>query len=277
MNSTERILEYSYMETEIRSGQEVTNSWPAEGEIHVEGFSAGYEAERPILSSLSFHVAPRMRIGVVGRTGAGKSSLALSLFRFLEAVEGRIMIDGIDISTVWLQDFRSRLAIIPQDPVLFAGTLRSNLDPLENFRDEELNSTLADLHINDESLRSSLASMAKPRCQRQLLCLALALLSGRKIVVMDEATSGVDRVTDELIQHSIGRRFKDSTLLVIVHRLSTVAEFDAILVIDNGKIVEYDKPNLLMEKRGTYWEMVQQSSERVWIDETVGSGQGSSQ
>ncbi|KAL8683840.1 MAG: hypothetical protein Q9186_000183 [Xanthomendoza sp. 1 TL-2023] len=276
MNSTERILEYSYMETQIRSGQEVTNSWPAEGEIHVEGFSAGYEAERPILSSLSFHVAPKMRIGVVGRTGASKSSLALSLFRFLEAVEGSIMIDGIDISTVWLQDFRSRLAIIPQDPVLFAGTLRSNLDPLENFRDEELNN-VAHETFGSLSFPISGGGYNLSQGQRQLLCLARALLSRRKIVVMDEATSGVDRVTDELIQHSIRRRFKDSTLLVIVRRLSTVAEFDAILVLDNGKIVEYDKPNLLMEKRGTYWEMIQQSSERVWIDETVGSGQGSSQ
>ncbi|KAL8652522.1 MAG: hypothetical protein Q9226_004236 [Calogaya cf. arnoldii] len=276
MNSTERILEYSHMETETKSGHDVPASWPSNGVIEYEDFSTGYETDQPVLRDLSFRVAPNQRIGIVGRTGAGKSSLTLTLFRFLEATHGRILVDGIDISKIKLSVLRSRLAIIPQDPVLFSGTIRSNLDPFNEYTDEELNSALSEVHIKDThnsnrhgtSSNDTFGSLAFPistgghnlsQGQRQLLCLARALISRRKIIIMDEATSSVDKAADTLIQKSIRERFRDSTLLVVAHRLSTVADFDRILVLDEGRVVEYDTPGVLMERKGVFWSMMMQS------------------
>ncbi|KAL8848657.1 MAG: hypothetical protein Q9221_006331 [Calogaya cf. arnoldii] len=256
MNSTECILEYSHMKTETQSGHDVPASWPSNGVIEYEDFSTGYETGQPVLRDLSFRVAPNQRIGIVGRTGAGKSSLTLTLFRFLEATQGRILVDGIDISEIKLSVLRCRLVIIPQDPVLFSGTIRSNLDPFNEYTDEELNSALSEVHINDThnpvghgtSSNDTFGSLTFPisagghnlsQGQRQLLCLARALISRRKIIIMDEATSSVDKAADTLIQKSIRERFSDSTLLVVAHRLSTVADFDRILVLDEGRVVEY--------------------------------------
>ncbi|KAL8958720.1 MAG: hypothetical protein Q9193_004276 [Seirophora villosa] len=273
MNSTERILEYAHMKTETNSGREVPASWPSEGVVEYENFTAGYEPGQSVLKGLSFRIARNQRIGIVGRTGAGKSSLTLTLFRFLEATQGRILIDGVDISTINLDVLRSRLAIVPQDPMLFAGTIRSNLDPFEEYTDTELHCALSEVHVSVQAgsatwgatSRDTFGSLSFPisagghnlsQGQRQLLCLARALVSRRKIIVMDEATASVDRMTDVLIQQSLREGFKDSTVLVVAHRLSTVADFDKILVLDGGRAVEYDAPSSLMERKGLYWSMM---------------------
>lgn len=273
MNSTERILEYSHMKTETNSGREVPASWPSEGVVEYENFTAGYEPGQSVLKGLSFRIARNQRIGIVGRTGAGKSSLTLTLFRFLEASRGRILIDDVDISTIKLDVLRRRLAIVPQDPMLFAGTIRSNLDPIEEYTDTELHCALSEVHVSVQAgsatwgatSRDTFGSLSFPisagghnlsQGQRQLLCLARALVSRRKIIVMDEATASVDRTTDVLIQRSLREGFKDSTLLVVAHRLSTVADFDKILVLDGGRAVEYDAPSSLMERKGLYWSMM---------------------
>ena len=242
----------------------------------------------------------------MGRTGAGKSSLTLALFRFLEAREGSVHIDGIDISKISLHDLRSRIAIIPQDPVLFSGTVRSNLDAFDQHTDSELYDALQRVHLirktgttsRDESNPSSsgldtpapeatadtntnpFASLSSrisegglnlSQGQRQLLCLARAIVSRPKIMVLDEATSAVDMATDVLIQRSIREEFQDSTLIVIAHRLSTIADFDKILVMDNGVGVEFDGPKELLEKEsGVFNGMVEQSGERQRLREIIG-------
>ncbi|KAL8809014.1 MAG: hypothetical protein Q9200_003805 [Gallowayella weberi] len=305
MNAMERIVEYSRIPIENEQGAAVPATWPAEGSLEVKGLVAGYAPDLPpILKGLSFSVARNQRIGVVGRTGAGKSSLTLALFRFLEAREGSIKIDGIDVSKISLHDLRSRLAIIPQDPVLFSGTVRSNLDAFEEHEDAELYSALERVHLiratgnvsrgdlssaaasSDElssfafsdtntnvfsslSSRISEGGLNLSQGQRQLLCLARAIVSRPKVMVLDEATSAVDMQTDVLIQRSIREEFDNSTLIVIAHRLSTISDFDRILVMSEGKAVEYDTPKNLMTQRGAFWEMVEQSGDRDRLEEIM--------
>lgn len=317
MNATERIVEYSRIPIEDQFGREsqpeaesktmestVPAAWPAEGQLEIEGLVVGYDPDLPpVLRGLSFKVTKNQRVGVVGRTGAGKSSLTLALFRFLEAREGTIRIDGIDISKIGLHDLRSRLAIIPQDPVLFSGTVRSNLDPFNDHTDTDLydamervqlihssingsgtaNPTLSDTNVNifkSLSSRISEGGLNLSQGQRQLLCLARAIVSRPKIMILDEATSAVDMATDFLIQRSIREEFKDSTLIVIAHRLSTIADFDKILVMSDGKAVEFDAPRKLLEEKGMFWEMVGQSGEKDRLEKAIlrevddGNGEG---
>lgn len=306
MNATERIVEYSRIPIEDQFGRDsqpgaenktmgstVPAAWPVEGRLEVEGLVVGYDSDLPpVLRGLSFKVTKNQRVGVVGRTGAGKSSLTLALFRFLEAREGSIRIDGIDISKIGLHDLRSRLAIIPQDPVLFSGTVRSNLDPFDDHTDTELfdamervqlirsslnesgtaTPTLSDTNVNIfKSLLSRISEggLNLSQGQRQLLCLARAIASRPKIMVLDEATSAVDMATDFLIQRSIREEFKDSTMIVIAHRLSTIADFDKILVMSEGKAVEFDTPKTLLEAKGMFWEMVKQSGEKGRLEKII--------
>ncbi|KAL8756702.1 MAG: hypothetical protein Q9199_002748 [Rusavskia elegans] len=304
MNAMERMVEYSRIPVEKQEGTVVPAHWPTEGRLQVEGLVAGYAPDLPpVLKGLSFEVTRNQRIGVIGRTGAGKSSLTLALFRFLEAREGRIVIDGIDISKMKLHDLRSRLAIIPQDPVLFSGTVRSNLDAFDEHGDAELYDALERVHLirgtgnvsrgesatapvsdapsslafsdvnsnifSNLSSRISEGGLNLSQGQRQLLCLARAIVSRPKIMVLDEATSAVDMATDVLIQRSIREEFEDSTLLVIAHRLSTIADFDRILVMSDGRAVEYDTPRNLLAKRGAFWEMVEQSGDRDRLEEII--------
>lgn len=310
MNAAERIIEYSRLPTEDQGGDSPPAAWPTEGRLEVDGLVSGYAPELPpVLRGLSFQVEKNQRVGVVGRTGAGKSSLTLALFRFLEARKGSIHIDGIDISTINLHDLRSRLAIIPQDPVLFSGTIRSNLDAFDEHTDAELRDALERVHLlrgttpvsrdddeiseatsskvtadtntdifNSLSSKISEGGLNLSQGQRQLLCLARAIVSHPKIMVLDEATSAVDMATDVLIQRSIREEFGDSTLIVIAHRLSTIADFDRILVMSEGQAVEYDSPRRLLEKQGLFWEMVGQSGEKEELQEIIfgGDGKGSS-
>jgi ABC-type multidrug transport system fused ATPase/permease subunit len=314
MNATERIVEYAEIEIENQGGNDVPASWPSEGRMEVENLVVGYAPDLdPVLKGLNFEIKAKERIGVVGRTGAGKSSLTLALFRFLEAREGKVFVDGIDISTIKLEDLRSRLAIIPQDPVLFSGTVRSNLDPFDERSDLELKDALGRVHLVDSEapsppaeaststsgtlgegtdgtvtptnlrninifrkLTSSISEGGQnlSQGQRQLLCLARAIVARPKIMVLDEATSAVDKATDGLIQRSIREEFEDSTLVVIAHRLSTIADFDRVLVLDQGRVVEYDTPkNLIAIEGGIFKGMVESSGERDLLLEVIKGGE----
>ena len=294
MNSTERIVEYTSMEIEDQAGANVPSDWPSDGHIIVKDLEVGYSPDLPsVLKGLSFSIEPGQRIGVVGRTGSGKTSLTLSLFRFLEARKGQIHIDGLDISKINLHELRSRLAIIPQDPVLFSGTLRSNLDPFNERSDTELRDALKRVYLLEPHEKPKLersnfyrtlsksqnANVFKDlqtpisqgglnfsQGQRQLLCLARAIVTRPKIIVLDEATSAVDMGTDALIQRSIREQFTNSTLLVIAHRLSTIADFDRVLVMSDGLAVEYDEPKALMKTRGAFWEMLNESGEKAKLE-----------
>jgi ABC-type multidrug transport system fused ATPase/permease subunit len=305
MNAAERIIEYANLPTESLDGTDPPAAWPSEGSLEVNDLVVGYAPDLPpVLKGLAFRVERNERIGVVGRTGAGKSSLTLALFRFLEAREGSIHIDGLDISKIKLQALRSRLAIIPQDPVLFSGTIRTNLDAFDEHDDSALRDALLRVHLVSaeeiESLNSSLTSsgtatpvpptpntpngttknlnknpflhLSSPitegglnlsQGQRQLLCLARAIVSRPKVMVLDEATSAVDMATDTLIQRSIREEFGDSTLIVIAHRLSTIADFDKILVLDDGKVAEFGMPKELFAlENGVFKGMVGESGEK---------------
>ncbi|KAI1259517.1 P-loop containing nucleoside triphosphate hydrolase protein [Xylariaceae sp. FL1019] len=310
MNAAERIVEYTELPTEDLNGTSPPAAWPTEGRVEVDDLVVSYADDLPpVLKGLSFSINRNERVGVIGRTGAGKSSLTLALFRFIEARSGSIYIDGLDISKIKLHDLRSRLAIIPQDPVLFSGTVRSNLDPFDNHTDTELFDCLARVHLiseNDTSpstpipdnnsdnkkntnifrdLASTISEggLNLSQGQRQLLCLARAIVSRPKVMVLDEATSAVDMATDALIQRSIREEFGDSTLVVIAHRLSTIADFDRILVLSDGHVAEYGTPRELWEAgeendgendKGIFRAMCEQSGERELLRRIV-YGEGS--
>jgi ATP-binding cassette subfamily C (CFTR/MRP) protein 1 len=279
MNATERLHYYgTALEEEAPLHTiEVRKSWPESGEIVFNNVQMRYRAGLPlVLNGLSMHVRGGERIGVVGRTGAGKSSIMSTLFRLVELSAGSITIDGLDISTIGLHDLRSRLAIIPQDPTLFKGTIRSNLDPFGEHTDLALWSALRQsdlitddaqlddlkpgrIHLDgvveDEGLNFSLG-------QRQLMALARALVRGSQIIVCDEATSSVDMETDEKIQRTIVTGFKGKTLLCIAHRLKTIINYDRICVMDAGTIAELDTPIALYERGGIFRSMCDRSGIR---------------
>ncbi|XP_031635712.1 multidrug resistance-associated protein 4-like [Contarinia nasturtii] len=265
--SVERIQEYSDLEAEYqpKKRKEMTQSWPSDGRIEFRNvtYKYAYESEA-VLHRISFDVLPKNKIGVVGRTGAGKSSLIGALFR-MAYVKGEILIDGVNTETIDLQLLRSNISIIPQTPLLFSGTLRQNLDPLNEHSDDEIYSALDDIkmrHIACGSHGLDLNVLANggnfSNGQRQILCLARAILQKNTILVLDEATANVDSQTDELIQQTIRTKFADHTVLTIAHRLNTIIDYDRVLVIDAGKCVEYDRPyNLLTKTSGYFKEMVQ--------------------
>jgi ATP-binding cassette, subfamily C (CFTR/MRP), member 1 len=270
MNAVERLQYYgTQLEEEAPLHTvDVRPSWPEKGEIIFDKVEMRYRANLPlVLHGLSMHVEGGERIGIVGRTGAGKSSIMSTLFRLVELSGGHITIDGVDISTIGLQDLRSRMAIIPQDPTLFRGTVRSNLDPFGEHSDLELWSALrqADLvpsdatiedRINKDSSRIHLDSVVEEDGlnfslgQRQLMALARALVRGSQIIVCDEATSSVDMETDDKIQNTIASGFRGKTLLCIAHRLRTIVGYDRICVMDAGQIAELDTPLNLWKREG---------------------------
>jgi ATP-binding cassette, subfamily C (CFTR/MRP), member 1 len=279
VNSTERLHFYgNHLEEEAPLHTiPVRKSWPEKGEIVFENVEMRYREKLPlVLKGLNMHVAGGERIGVVGRTGAGKSSIMSALFRLVEVSSGTIKIDDEDISKMGLYDLRSRLAIIPQDPTLFRGTIRSNLDPFGEHTDLELWSALrqsdlvtAEAQVDDknpgrihldgaveeEGLNFSLG-------QRQLMALARALVRGSQIIVCDEATSSVDMETDDRIQKTIATAFRGKTLLCIAHRLKTIINYDRICVMDDGKIAELDTPLTLWEQNGIFRGMCDKSGLR---------------
>ncbi|KAI7833448.1 P-loop containing nucleoside triphosphate hydrolase protein [Kickxella alabastrina] len=270
--SVERIRKYSQLPAEAPEFVQncsLSRSWPEQGMVEFKNYSTRYrEGLDLVLRNLSFRVLPKQKVGIVGRTGAGKSSLTLALFRVIEAAGGQILIDGEDISQYGLYDVRSKLSIIPQDPVLFAGTVRENLDPFNSHSDQEIWCALEHAHLadvvraKDEALEFMVAHGGDNFSvgQRQLVCLARALLKRAKVLVLDEATASIDNSTDSIIQESIRKEFKDCTVLTIAHRLNTIVDSDMILVIDGGKVAEYDTPgNLLADKTSLFAHLVEKA------------------
>ncbi|KAI8804937.1 P-loop containing nucleoside triphosphate hydrolase protein [Cladochytrium replicatum] len=305
MSSMERIREYVKLEPEPAPIVEPRPppEWPKNGEIEYRSLSVRYSPDLPpALKNVTVHIGSGEKIGIVGRTGAGKSSFALSLFRIIPfdpssesgASGGTIFIDGVDISKIGLRDLRSRMTIIPQDPVLFSGTLRNALDPLEehdpalvrdslervqflrsmqqhqdrmaeregNIGEAEASSNMKTTSI-DLSYPISENGSNLSQGQRQLLCMARALLRKSKVVVLDEATASVDNETDELMQRAIREQMVGATILTVAHRLRTIIDYDRILVLDQGEIVEFDTPYNLLNppSKGYFHEMCQETGE----------------
>ncbi|KAH6879589.1 cadmium ion transporter [Coprinopsis sp. MPI-PUGE-AT-0042] len=259
MNAVERIVHYAQLATEgeRQKPQDPPASWPAEGSIKFDNVELAYREGLPlVLKGVSFEIKPREKVGIVGRTGAaaGKSSLLHALFRTVKLPQGTIQIDGIDIEQVGLETLRTRLALVPQESVLFIGTLRENIDPLRQRTDAELLSVLQrvgllppagtsdavaeskfglDSVIGDEGSNYSVG-------EKQLLSLTRALVRRSQVIVLDEATSNVDLETDAKLQKTIRTEFASSTVLCIAHRLNTIAYYDRILVMDNGHVAEFD-------------------------------------
>uniref|UniRef100_A0A069DZT4 ABC-type glutathione-S-conjugate transporter n=1 Tax=Panstrongylus megistus TaxID=65343 RepID=A0A069DZT4_9HEMI len=259
--AVERIKEYG--ETPQEAPWEITPSvakddWPAKGNVEFKKLEIRYrEGLELVLKGISFDINGGEKVGIVGRTGAGKSSLTLGLFRIVEAAGGSILIDGIDISKLGLHALRSRITIIPQDPVLFSGTLRINLDPFEKYMDDQIWRSLELAHLKAyvKGLPAGLQHQVSEGGdnlsvgQRQLVCLARALLRKSKVLVLDEATAAVDLETDDLIQSTIRTEFADCTVLTIAHRINTILDSDRVLVLDKGEIVEFNSPDTLLKDR----------------------------
>eukprot|EP00927_Polykrikos_kofoidii_P085769 TRINITY_DN9414_c0_g1_i1.p1 TRINITY_DN9414_c0_g1~~TRINITY_DN9414_c0_g1_i1.p1 ORF type:complete len:1661 (-),score=279.42 TRINITY_DN9414_c0_g1_i1:84-4952(-) len=269
-NSVERVHEYAAgVDAEALAtlaDHRPASVWPEFGRIVYKDAWASYRSGLPpVLRGLSFEVEPQHKVGIVGRTGAGKSSTLLTLFRIVELSSGTISIDGVDISTVGLRDLRSRLGIIPQDPLIFMGSLRSNLDPFSEYAEDALWAALEQSHLaqlvraDPQGLEAPIeqGGMNLSVGQRQQLCLARAVLRDAKILVLDEATASVDVETDALIQQTIRNTFANCTMLTIAHRLQTIIDSDRVLVMDAGVVLEYDSPGaLLSNTESAFYDMV---------------------
>ncbi|PIA25107.1 hypothetical protein AQUCO_12500017v1 [Aquilegia coerulea] len=269
LNAVERAGTYIELPSEAPGVIESSRpppGWPSSGLIQFENVVLRYRPELPpVLHGLSFTVSPSEKVGIVGRTGAGKSSMLNALFRIVELERGRILIDGCNISELGLVDLRKVLGIIPQSPVLFSGTVRFNLDPFNEHNDADLWEALERAHLKDVIRRNSLGLDAEVSeagenfsvGQRQLLSLSRALLRRSKILVLDEATAAVDVRTDALIQKTIREEFKSCTMLIIAHRLNTIIDCDRVLLLDAGQVLEYDTPeDLLSNEMSSFSKMV---------------------
>ncbi|XP_022172980.1 multidrug resistance-associated protein 4-like [Myzus persicae] len=272
MINVERILEYTHLPIEetLQSSTKKPKpkGWPYSGKIVFEHFNLRYSPDSPyVLKDLNVQIQTMEKIGIVGRTGAGKSSFIGALFR-LALNEGKIIIDGVDIHELELKDLRSKLSIIPQEPVLFSGTMRTNLDPFDEYPDHALWNALDEVELKDyiedlpDGLNSKMSASGSNFSvgQRQLVCLARAIVQKNKILILDEATANVDPLTDNLIQNTIRNKFRFCTVLTIAHRLNTIMDSDKVLVMDFGKIIEFDHPyRLLKNINGFFYKMVEQT------------------
>ncbi|XP_031147710.1 multidrug resistance-associated protein 4-like isoform X2 [Sander lucioperca] len=273
MTSVERVVEYTELESEApwETQKRPPPDWPRKGLVTFDQVSFSYSTEGPlVLQSLKAMFRPKEKVGIVGRTGAGKSSLVSALFRLAEP-QGKIYIDGVLTSEIGLHDLRQKMSIIPQDPVLFTGSMRKNLDPFNHHTDEDLWKALEEVQLKSvvEELPGKLETVLAESGsnfsvgQRQLVCLARAILRKNRILVIDEATANVDPRTDELIQKTIRDKFRECTVLTIAHRLNTIIDSDRILVLDAGKIHAYDEPyTLLQDPDGIFYKMVQQTGKQ---------------
>ena len=251
LTSVERVLEYTNLDSEliapfeIKRKSETPEYWPSDGKIEFKKVFLKYHPRGvAVLRNLNFIILPKEKIGIVGRTGSGKTSLIAALFR-LAYVDGEIYIDDVETSCVGLNNLRSNISIIPQQPLLFTGTLRSNLDPFKEYSDQDLWQALEDVQLTNFFKEMEIGLDFKVSDggsnfsvgQRQLLSLARVILRKKKILVLDEATANIDLQTDELIQKTIRSKFKDSTVFIIAHRLNTVMDCDKFIVMDEGRMV----------------------------------------
>ena len=260
MTSVERIVEYGELPAEgelINDEYRPAQGWPAKGSIEFVDYKMRYRAGLDlVLKGVNLTIAPGEKIGVCGRTGAGKSSLFQSLLRLVEADSGKIVIDGMEIGRLGLSDLRSNLAIIPQSPVIFSGTVRYNLDPFNRSTEEQLWQALEAVQLKNlvsglkHGLESELAEFGSNISvgEGQLLCVARALLKPSRILFVDEATANVDSKTDALIQKVIREKFADRTVLTIAHRLATILDYDRVVVMAAGRVAEVGTPAELLAR-----------------------------
>lgn len=270
MISVERVLEYSKLDTEenLESDTPPPPSWPQNGKIVAKNARLRYGPNLPwVFHGLNFVINGREKVGLVGRTGAGKSSLISLMFRMAE-IDGSIIIDDVDTQKIGLHELRNKISIIPQDPVLFTGPLRKNLDPFGESSDEQLWKALEEVQLKSavDDLPGQLDSEVSEGGsnfsvgQRQLICLARAILRQNHILMIDEATANVDPRTDSLIQKTIREKFKQCTVLTIAHRLNTIMDSDKVMVLNEGNVVEFNHPHvLLQDTEGYFYKMVQQT------------------
>ena len=277
MTSAERVMTYTNLDPEpgYEASAETADSWPQQGALEVEDMSLVYVSGAPrVLKNVSFSVKAKEKVGIAGRTGAGKSSLVAALFRMPEP-RGKILIDGVEVGSLSLQSARRAMAVITQDPILFSGSLRKNLDPFSQFTDADLWSALEEVQLKPlvQKLQGQLEFVLRESGsnfsvgERQLLCLARALLQKSKIIIMDEATANVDFRTDRLIQEVIRHKFRDCTVLTIAHRLNTIVDYDKVLVLDGGKVAEFDKPDVLLQKEnGAFSRLMRTHAQQFCVD-----------
>lgn len=285
MNSVERLQEFLDIDQEPPAEipeNEPRPTWPEHGEIDIKDVTLRYAPNLPrVIKNVTFHVKSCNKIGIVGRTGAGKSTIITALFRFLDPETGHITIDGVDISKIGLRNLRQAITIIPQDPTLFSGTIRSNLDPFNQYSDEEIFTALSRVNLIAPGERESQpvdgdnankfldigSSISEggnnlSQGQRQLMCLARSLLKSPKVILLDEATASIDYKSDALIQQTIRDEFALSTILTIAHRLRSIIDYDKILVMDAGRVVEYEDPyTLIANTESLFHSMCENSGE----------------
>ena len=272
MTKMERSLSYTKIISE--RPQQLTSDfglrdWPSKGEILFENFNVKYRNDTEIvLKNINFHLEPGEHLGVVGRTGSGKSTITLCLFRILEAFSGKIYIDGVDISKVGLQKLRESITIIPQDSTLMDGTLRYNIDPIKAYSDQEIIQVMKKIGFdyiikqNRDGLDQNISENGSNLSigEKQLICITRAILRKSKIIVLDEATASIDYKTEEIIQKALNEILSNSTMISIAHRIKTVMNSDKILVLENGEIIEFDTPeNLLNNKKSLFYDFYSKS------------------
>ena len=269
----ERCVEYTKCPSEAPLQKVIDSSlgsWPHKGKIEFVNFSVKYRPDTEIvLKDINFVIQGKEKVGIVGRTGSGKSTITLCLFRILEATKGKILIDDVDISSIGLDKLRNNLTIIPQDPALMEGSLRYNIDPLERSTDSEIINVMEKIGFdyiikrNNGGLNQEIAEGGSNLSvgEKQLICITRAILRKSKIIVMDEATASIDYKTEEMIQKAISELLNESTFITIAHRIKTIINYDKIITLDNGQIVDFDTPkNLLNDKTSLFYELYSKSN-----------------
>jgi ABC-type multidrug transport system fused ATPase/permease subunit len=282
LNSVERVAEYANVGNEHTSEgwilQKVPKNWPCQGRIELVNMCASYMQGRiRVLKNITLTIHAGQKVGVIGRTGAGKSSLAMTLFRMLDIDQGRVLIDGVDIRTIDLTVLRRSIGIIPQEPLVFEGSLRDNIDPFRVYSDEAVGTALRAAHLPlgmDEILVAGGKNLSAG--QRQQVCLARVLLRRPKILVLDEATSALDAVTDRLVGETIREQFgRSATVITIAHRLHTIVDSDLIIALDSGEVMETGSPRDLLRERpnGLFASLIRETgsgTSKVLVDQILG-------